>query len=349
MDAQDAVFAPVPHSVFSLDGVSRSEKYSLWKDSVSCIFDVEADRRVSSSDIETVVDTHLFGQSMLVRTMTFQQSWHRNEQTIARDSMDHFMIHIFEAGRLFFEQNNDQVTIDQSGIMVLDLSREFDSWCEDFTNLSLVIPRPLVTRYLRNPDHHHLRFLSFQSPMVKLLSANLKSFKDMASQITFSQSLELNVSLASLLATCLNEADEAPGANEEGSLAVSRRMLVQHMIEQNLHDPNLSVESLAHMASVSRSQLYEFFRSSGGVKSFIQERRMKMAMRRLLDPSYSHQSIEQISSSVGFMSASAFSQSFRKRFDFSPRTIRSNGHSHLSFKQASSGADRSYEDWLRHL
>ncbi len=342
----EAGTGPVPHAVFSLESVKPREKFSLWKESVSCTFDIEADRSVSSSDIYSVVDTHMFGQSLLMRIMTFQQIWHRTEQIIARDGMDHFMIHCFEAGRLFHEQNNSQIAIGQTGLLVMDLSRELHCWCEDFTNLSLIIPRHLLTPYLRNPDNHHLRFLPLRSAMVRLLFDHIKSLKDMADEISFNEALDLHVSLATLLAACLNHEDKEAGTIEDESVVMSRRMLAQKVIEQNLHDPNLSVELLANLTSVSRSQLYEIFRANGGVKSFIQERRLKMAMRRLADPSYANQSIEQIGRSVGFFNASAFSQSFKKRFDFTPRAIRSTGHRALFRKQNNSATDRRYEDWL---
>ena len=76
---EDQAFQPVPNAVFSLDSVLRKERYDLWRESISCIFEVDGDRESRSSDtFKAEIDATMFGPIMLARTQTMQQDWRRS-------------------------------------------------------------------------------------------------------------------------------------------------------------------------------------------------------------------------------------------------------------------------------
>src|SRR3546814_17333744 len=75
--------------------VCSSDLY--WRHSIAAIFDVEAAHDVVG-DFHATIDSHLLGPLMLARTCTKRQQWIRSSRTIARDSMDHYMVQLFESG-----------------------------------------------------------------------------------------------------------------------------------------------------------------------------------------------------------------------------------------------------------
>ena len=340
--------SPLPRSVFTLDEIQPKEKFSLWKESISFMFDVETDRETRNEDFRAKIDAHMFGHFVLARTKTKKQIWSRNEQVIARDGMNHFMIQIFESGKEWYERDGKQYVIEQDGLVVFDLSRTSKTWTNDFTNLSLILPRHMIEPHLRHPDLLHMRFLPATVPLVGLLYDHIISLKKQVDTINFQQAMEINPATIALAAACLNNmvSEKLPPSPH---IDVALTMLARKTIEEQLHDVDLSADKLAAIMCISRSRLYEFFKPHGGVRSYIQQRRLKVSFKRLSDPAFAHRSISDIAYSTGFRNDSAFSQAFKKAFGMSPSDARiRNSQFYLSSNQVGS-TDRRYEDWIKEL
>ena len=338
----------IPRTVFSVDTFQPNERFSVWKESISFIFDVEAAKDIQQDQFKAMVDARMFGQLVLARTTTQQQIWNRSEQNIAKDCMNHFMIQIFEAGCMWYERDGQQIIVDQSGIIIFDLSRTSQTWTNDFTNLSIILPRHLLEPHLRKPDDLHLHFLPGSMPLASLLIDHVKSLKSMADMLKFQQAMDANPATISLLAACLNNA-EMEHLCETPKHDAALGMLARKYIEEQLHDTDLSADKLALMMSISRSRLYEIFKPYGGVRAYIQKRRLRIAYNRLIDPAFTHRSISEVAYSTGFRNDSAFSQVFKKSFGISPKEARSSKlHYYLSVDR-NSEIDRRYEDWIRKL
>ena len=337
----------IPRSVFSVDVVKPRDKYPLWKESISIIFDVEAERDVRDSSFKASVDAHMFGQLVLARTTTLRQIWSRDEKVIARDGMNHFMIQVFESGSMWLNRNGERIAINRSGIIVYDMSRTCLTGTNDFTNLSLIMPRHLIEPSLRQPDRLHLCFLPATMPLVGLLIDHMKGLKLQADTISFQQAMEINPATISLAAACLNNAfdGQTQSTSHDGALG----MLARKLIEDHLHEFDLSVDKLARMMTISRSRLYEFFKAHGGVRAYIQQRRLKEAFRRLSDPALAHRSIADIAYSTGFRNDSAFSQAFKKAFGMSPKEARVLNSRFYGTVPHTDLTDRRYETWIKDL
>jgi transcriptional regulator GlxA family with amidase domain len=89
----------------------------------------------------------------------------------------------------------------------------------------------------------------------------------------------------------------------------------------HLHE-NLSVDSLAEKAGLSRRQFSRLFKSTfdSTPADFLEELRLSEARRRLLMP---RTSVESVAAAVGFNSADAFRRAFQRRLGITPRGFRS--------------------------
>jgi len=339
---------PIPQAVFSVDGVAPDERFSLWKESISFMFQVEADHAVRTDDFTAEVDAHMFGQIVLARTKSRKQFWERSELTIARDGMDHFMIQLFETGDMFYEHDGAQHSVAQDGLIIFDLARTSKSWTNTFSNLSLIIPRELLEPKLVYPDGQHMRRLPASQPMVQLLYSHIKTLKELSDQLSLSQAADVNPATLSLVAACLNSTAEGTVVSEGNSHA-AQIMLAKRMVNENLSNPDLSPELVASKAGISRSKLYEMFRSYGGVKSFVMEQRLKGAMMALISNRNAHRSNAEIAFSFGFAYESTFSRAFKKRFSMTPTEARNSAGVTWTHAADMPDIDRRYEDWVKRL
>ncbi len=102
-----------------------------------------------------------------------------------------------------------------------------------------------------------------------------------------------------------------------------RRNDVIRYIEDHLHDPALTAESVADGVHLSPRHLRTIFSASGEkVSAYILRRRLEECARKIRDPAWSGQTLMKIAFSWGFNSAAHFTRSFRDQFGVSPREYR---------------------------
>ena len=96
------------------------------------------------------------------------------------------------------------------------------------------------------------------------------------------------------------------------------------LVEENMENPEFSVNNLCDDLGMSRSQLYRKFESITGLtpNDFIRSVRLKRAAQLLRGSSYN---ISEISDRVGFNSIKYFNKYFKEEFGFTPTQYRSNG------------------------
>jgi AraC-like DNA-binding protein len=95
---------------------------------------------------------------------------------------------------------------------------------------------------------------------------------------------------------------------------------LRRYIEANLHEPDLSPESVLLASQLSRPTLYRLFESEGGLATYIRNRRLSQAADELRR--YPNKAVIEIAYGLGFNSASDFNRAFRRAFDMSPLDFR---------------------------
>lgn len=337
-----------PHAVFSVEEVKPNERYDLWKDSISCIFEVDAKKDVRhNKNFSACIDANMFGSVMLATTSTAQQSWDRNPLTIAQDGMDHIMIQLYDSGNLYCERNGKTSQMPENGLMVFDLAQEVKCKTDNFSNMSLIIPRNMLNDSLKDIDDQHLRELTANEPMVQLLRDHMLSLKRLSSSMSLKQSVQISPATVSLAAACLN-ASESQTENSSFGVSVALLMNARRYIEANLTTSTLSSDEIAKAVHVSRSRLYNLFKPYNGIFSYIRERRLHLALKQLTDKKHQKYNIVDIAFNCGFTNSSYFTRAFKERFGMTPKDARFYG-SCISFggDQYEDHVDRRYEEWMK--
>lgn len=103
----------------------------------------------------------------------------------------------------------------------------------------------------------------------------------------------------------------------------ARRMAqVKELIEEDLSNPELTVEMLAARMNISSRYLRALFSGTERVSHYILRRRLEECARQLSNPLYRNVSITSIAFQWGFNSPAHFSRSFRLKYGMTPREYR---------------------------
>lgn len=338
----------IPQSLFTVDHLSEHERYDFWRDSISCVFDVECDRDLRQKNFNARVEAQICGQLMLAATTTLKQNWERSSSTIARCGVDHYMIQLYESGYMAFDQNGQEYVLRQGDVIIFDFTEKAYSTTNNFSNFSIIVPRHLLAPLLKDSNGHHLRIMSKSDPLVRILHDHMLSLKAHASQVYLSEVDDLNSATIALLAAAMNGSPHDGPVNRQGK-PIAQSILVKRAIDEQLSNPNLNPEELAKMMAMSRSKLYSIFETYGGVKSYLRERRLSKALTMLTSPNQAHRSVGDVAFSLGFASEATFRRNFKNRYGLLPTDVRQKRLTFEVHKSDHNQLDRRYEAWIRDL
>lgn len=346
---QPVIDDPVPHALFRVDDVPEHERYDLWRDSIACIFEVEAEREVRQGNFEASIDANLFGSIMLARTQTLEQRWARTPALMAKDGMDHYMIQVYEHGDMLWETSSGTRSFPKDGLVIFDLAEQVVTRTNNFSNLSLFIPRTMLEDQLRDHGDQHLRVLTAEEPMVQLLRDHMVSLKSLSTRMTARQAVEIAPATVGLAAACLNAVVSPDDPRQRSGVALARMTVIRRLIETNLTNPALGVDWISRKLGVSRTKLYEVFEPLGGVARYIRDRRLRRALIMLTEKATKYLSIYEIGLESGYASDATFVRAFKSRYGVTPGDVRAAGDRMGAARRQIPGVDRRHESWVHQL
>ncbi|RCK41445.1 hypothetical protein TH25_23760 [Thalassospira profundimaris] len=339
----------IEKSVFDTSRIEERLRYDVWRESISCVFDVDAPRENRDPRrFNVTINALRVGDLMLSDMRSVAQFWQRRAVEIARDGLDHFMFQLFLEGSAAWEDRYGQHTARAGDILVFDLAREMQSVTTDLRHLTLIIPRHHIVPLLNHPDQHNMRILPASMPIVQMLAEYIMLLNRNLPLIDKVDGNDLMPAVTAMVASCLNSfgpVGRNAGASTNDDLVNFR---IRSFIRQNLGNPDLDVNRICDACGISRSALYRLFQEEGGVRHFLREQRLDKAMRDLL--AQSDTQIAVIARENGFSHANDFSRAFRRRFGMTPRELRSSRMDHDTGRYVSSRkTGPEYENWLRKL
>ena len=126
--------------------------------------------------------------------------------------------------------------------------------------------------------------------------------------------------LINMLTLVINH--EVPTANKK-SPEQKRLTDILSAIDQQLEDPNISTDTVANAAHISRAYLFKLLkRHHTSFRQEVLSRRLERARTLLRDPSLAHLPVSDIAWRLGFNSHSHFSRSFQRVSGISPTDFR---------------------------
>lgn len=340
----------IPRTVFSTEIIPENDRFDLFRDSMSVIFDVELEKKQSKRPFSAEVEAFMFDQIMLAKTESIEASYLRRNKDIRADCIDMIMIQLYVKGEEHFRYGNQVTHVITGDLVVYDLNKEALNYCSDFTNLSIIFPREMIESYIPTVSHWHGKVLPSERPMTKLLKNHILSLYEVGPQITTESCAGLQRSLLELTSSALqHSADILP--EHKDSVSGALLMDIKRWIKQNLSNPELTLNTICGAFGVSRAQLYRVTEPLGGLMNYVRDQRLKRALYDLKDPALNQLSITEIGFRWGFNDAGTFTRNFKRLFGYLPKEARDrqslNMKSHKSTNLNDS--DHGYDDWVRSL
>jgi AraC-like DNA-binding protein len=187
-----------------------------------------------------------------------------------------------------------------------------------YTQLIVSIPKPTLA--LRNANLATVMKRQFpaETPAVSLAFRFFTSLYDNASaRAPFEHELaDIGIRL---LQVALAEQQAQLGGHTPREKFRSR---VMSFVDAHLHDPTLTVETIARANHCSSRYLQKMFVDAESIGRYLWRTRLERCRAALADPANSACTITEIAFSFGFSNPSHFSRAFRDRFAMSAREYR---------------------------
>lgn len=337
-------------SYFTVDNLPMHERYGVWKDSIDVLFGVEAEKSIRDTNFTASIESHLLGSLMVMEVTSLEQAWGRTNEQIARNGMDHYGIGLFKDGDLICDGAKGGTQLQKGGLVIFDLTQEFDARTSDLKVMTFVVPRPLIEDMVNQPDDHSMRFLDPKDPMTRIVHDQMLSIHRYITALDQNQAQVIERSFAMLVANCLNGAFGGNRETAHQRQNIMNMVKIRRYIREQLASPDLTPRKAARDLGVSRSKLYDCFSAYGGVYHYIRDMRLRRAISLLNDPMRRHSSIYDIALECGFSSDASFIRAFREKYELTPGDVRNGVSLHQSgtFGQ-NEKIDTRYEDWLHEL
>lgn len=345
---------------FLLDSSTASsleEAYWTWRDAVSAMFDVSVDDAAAVDAFRFRVASYHLGPLLVGSVGSVGQQFRRSPATIARSGIDHYLVQLYERGGYAGEAEGIDVRVEPGDISVLDMSRTLATEAEEFLNISVVVPRPVLAPLLKTPDGLHGTVLPGRSALGSLLGNYMRSICATAGALTPEEGAGITEATAGLIAGCLGPSADARGEADRGR-GHATQLAIRQYIDRNLASPDLTVGRIAREFGVSRATLGRMFEPLGGLGGYIRDRRLFRCFAEITSSARGaargYRTIGELAYEWGFGNEASFSRAFRRAFDMSPREARAAAaDARRMVLQRPPGArgpgGQVLTDWIRHL
>lgn len=311
---------PLPRTIFTTDTFNAKDRFGAWQESMGVLFDITATATTLEPAFYATVDCFQFQQLLLAQTKSHAARYTRCEKRLRRDGLDIILIQLFEEGETLFGAKNQTTLGDTGQMIVFDLAQPLANYNSEYTNLTLAFPRELIEARVPEIHRWHGRVIPEDQGTTRLLKSILLSTYAQAHQLDAVDSLPIQNAILELAAAALHS-HHLREVDTESAACLIVPQIKRHII-QHLDSPALSVASICRQLGLSRSQLYRHFEPIGGVREFIDQKRLERSYRDVCAPDYQHLSMAEIGYRWGFRHAGTFSRRFRREFGKSPKEVR---------------------------
>jgi len=285
------------------------EAFARWHEVCHPVFEVEPKGKLNSFkaafefyELSGLVFSHVIHSAAIYR---------RTRAHLRGGENDFFALQLIFRGREQGEADGRPFSVGPGRIVLRDWARPFNSIAEETEQVRVIIPRERIILRHSLADREPAASWDSQSMQGRILANTLIAVWRMLPEARAEDAPTLASGLLGLLNGLLSPTPEPAGmqALHRASLAA-----MQAFIEERLWNANLGVDDLVHAFHQSRPVIYRMFRDVGGVRAFIQERRLLRSFRELSAAAQTARPIWQLATQWGFRDPAYFHRAFKSRF-----------------------------------
>jgi AraC-like DNA-binding protein len=305
---------------FSSGGEPEARRPRAFESTLSNLFSV--DLAVSPTNDKPFVSEMLAYRSGRLHVARLGFSPHRTFFAgAARTRASNLLVSVHREGEVEVSQNDRDARVAPGDIFVIDPSRPFEIQTGEIDTYSIYLPRAR----LRQISPHLESMTASPIPTDHGPGAVFRTLLE----TVFKAAPDLSDEAADQLADAFPPAlAAAMGAAGEAEILPSRiKLMHRHRIRRfaldNLHDPQLDIDRVAHGVGLSARYLHELFRDQpASLMKWIWTARLERCREELADPGRRSLPIGEIAYGWGFTDLAHFSRAFRQHYGRSPRQYR---------------------------
>lgn len=334
----------VPKIVVDSAPLPEAERFPYWRQGMSG-YEVAP---LGAAPFAVKMDCWTVGTLVVTDGTLTPVRFERSRQRAEADGLDHLSFVFLRSGTWTGEINGHDFTMGSGQLVVLDLTRPFviELGDDGIDSITVSVSRDALERSAPLSALVHGRVLD-DAPG-RMLADYFLSLTQQLQSLEQAHAAAVARATIGIIAGCLATLPAVPQSSARG-LTITIRHRVRRHIDRHLSSRDLSPEAICDALAISRSTLYRAFRPLGGVAGYIQRRRLEAAHAQLSRPLARR--ISDVAFSYGFASEAHFSNSFRRRFGYSPRQA-ARGDTHdpaIATIAAMSGASGTalFREWIK--
>jgi len=296
-------------------------EFDQWRAAVAPVFEIvplsEAERAAFA--META--GYFFPGMAISQTTSSGCTFERTRAVIARSGIQTILVQVYLKGGYLLDAEGTRADIKPGDIVVFDMLRECTIAAQPYTNIAVTFERELLSPLIVGMDRLHGVILRDGEPRNTFLKSHLQIVLAAAAQIGLAEQTAVVRGTAALVAACVAPSLEGRDGSTSGE-AMTTLHLIRRAIDSRLDDKHLGPNELAKQFGLSRASIYRLFEPLGGVRSYIQQRRLMHAYQLISNPSHFDESIASIAAKLGFGESTAFSRAFRNLYRMTPSDVR---------------------------
>ncbi|MFN3213959.1 MAG: helix-turn-helix domain-containing protein [Henriciella sp.] len=267
-----------------------------------------------------------FGQDVLFTQTTNDAVAITRRKSQAENGAHLIFVHRYLAGGVRGQFGDVSLDRDPGSIYLFDQAQRVDCIQFPTTVQGMFIPKRLLGY---TPDlHAPLIQLAADSPNGRALAAEFTAIFDQLFNFDRLELARLD-RLIACLRSALGTAQDDLDIRRQYSNAL--RDLIRARIERDLSSPDLNVSTLLSEFGVSRASLYRMFESVGGVRRYINDRRVFRAVAEISNNPIKRGGIAEIAEKWGFNSNSGFTRMVRDHFGVAPSSLSLSGAPEIDY------------------
>lgn len=311
--------------LLSTDAVDSRERVSYWVDMICSTYvrlDCDPLRGLGESFSGSIEHHRLPGLELSI-VRSGPQTVLRTASAVSRDPDDCFLISAQTRGHGMVEQDGRETLMAPGDFAVYDSRRPYTlRFSEDFEEIVLKVRGDTLRAAVRGVEALTATKVDGRSGPGRILHGMLQSLRTDLDTLPPNSSAAVGDSLVSLVAAGLGTL-QGPQRVEASALKTYHLERIRRCIDERLHEPSLTIESVAHQLGMSESHLHRLF--AGEPQSpaqYLWARRMERCCRDLLNKKLAARPVSEIAFRWGFNDAAHFSRAFRERYGCPPREWR---------------------------
>jgi AraC-like DNA-binding protein len=311
---------------FTVANEAVSLQAAAWSDYVGRILDSPVSRAQRTRGFKGEIDTYVLTDMIYLDTRTDPLSQARTNTKISRDSVRDFVFHVAVEGIIetvtgsFRQRKSAQF---MPGILALDMGQPMHMVRPTPARvLAFFLPRAMVEAAIPDAESIHGRVIAYTSPLTRLILDHLTILCNDLPNMPEAEAANAIQNCAQLILAAFGK-QMRMSSSARAAAQFAMRSQIRHHIQANLHQEDLSPESILRKFPLARPTVYRLFESEGGLGNYIRNCRLRVAAEELTGMQQTP--IMEIAYGLGFGSPSGFTRAFRRAYGMSPQDFRTLG------------------------